>query len=114
MWNLKNILNGNISGVGYAGGMMFRSKLLEEIKIDEQFRVCEDLDFHLQILEKTPIESIHEVLYFYRSHDTNIMKSIKNEERKQIVKQILLKHNKIYLIENNKINKIIKKKNKYF
>ena len=114
VWNLKNILNGNISGVGYAGGMMFRSKLLEEIKIDEQFRVCEDLDFHLQILEKTPIESIHEVLYFYRSHDTNIMKSIKNEERKQIVKQILLKHNKIYLIENNKINKIIKKKNKYF
>lgn len=114
VWNLKNILNGNISGVGYAGGMMFRSKLLEEIKIDEQFRVCEDLDFHLQILEKTSIESIHEVLYFYRSHDTNIMKSIKNEERKQIVKQILLKHNKIYLIENNKINKIIKKKNKYF
>lgn len=119
-WNMKSILNGHVEGCGYAGGMMFRSKLLKEINIDSQFRVCEDFDFHLQILEKTQIKSINEQLYHYRSHSSNTMISAKGGERVKTMKNILEKHRKIYNSQNNiqmsikYLKKPIKKKNKYF
>lgn len=94
-WDLKEILNGKLAGTGYAGGMMFRSSLLDKISIDESYKMCEDFDFHLQILEHMPIMSIHKVLYHYRAHDTNLCKSVKTVERKAIVESILKKHKSI-------------------
>ena len=116
-WDLIKILNGHIYGTGYAGGMMFRSSLLSGISINENYKMCEDFDFHLQILERMPIESINEVLYFYRSHDTNLCKSVKDEERKKINETILNDHRKkLGLLPINIKNKNIKrkKKNKFF
>jgi hypothetical protein len=77
-----------MKGCGYAGGMMFRKKLLKYVKIDESLKVCEDYDFHLQLLEITYIKSIHEILYFYRSHETNIMKTVEKSDRWDIINKI--------------------------
>lgn len=96
IWTLYEALFRDMGKYGYAGGMMFKAELLEKIKIDYSLRVCEDFDFHLQILEHSKIKSIHEPLYFYRSHDSNIMISSRGGERIKIVKQILEKHAKIY------------------
>lgn len=93
-WNLSKILSGDVRGAGYAGGMMFRKSLLSKISINTEYKMCEDLDFHIQILENMPIRSIHERLYFYRSHDTNLCKTISNQERISILKKILASHNK--------------------
>ena len=119
-WDIKTILSGQVDGCGYAGGMMFRAKLLKKIGIDSQFRVCEDFDFHLQILEKAQIKSINKQLYHYRSHTSNIMISARGGERINTMQKILEKHRKLYNIENAKNliitrpKKIITKKNKYF
>lgn len=95
-WNLEDVLiNKNVAGYGYAGGAIFRSNVLSSIKIDEHFHVCEDFDFHLSLLERGKIVSIHEPLYFYRNHETNIMKSIKKRERWDIINKIIEKHRKI-------------------
>lgn len=104
-WDLYDVLSyGNIKNFGYAGGMMFRSSLLKVISINESYRMCEDFDFHIQILEQMPIKSIDETLYFYRSHETNLCKSVKKAERHAINEDILNKHR----ILNN-----ITKKHKY-
>lgn len=95
-WNLKSILDGNYRGAGYAGGMMFRATLLEECTINENYRMCEDFDFHLQILERMPIKSIHETMYFYRSHETNLCKTVSDEKRIGYLNQILEEHKAIY------------------
>lgn len=95
-WNLRAILEGCINGVGYAGGMMFRATLLDKCSINENYRMCEDFDFHIQILENMPITSIHEVLYYYRSHDTNLCKTVSSKKRKEINRTILNEHMKLY------------------
>ena len=43
-----------------------------------------------------PIISIHEVLYHYRSHETNLCKTVSSAERKEINRTILNEHMKIY------------------
>jgi hypothetical protein len=101
---------------GYAGGMMFRSSLLSKIDIDTQFRVCEDFDFHLQILEHTNIKSIHELLYYYRSHNDNIMISARGGERIETMKKILKKHKNMQNIiepHTKVVSKPIKRIKKY-
>ena len=109
IWNLKNIvMDRKINGAGYAGGMMFRSSLLDKISINENYRMCEDFDFHLQILENMPIASIHEVLYFYRAHATNLCKSVKDVERINYIRTILKEHKEIY-INKKSIQKSVKK-----
>ena len=117
-WSLQEALFGDMSKYGYAGGMMFRANLLKSININTQYRVCEDFDFHLQILEHTNIKSIHETLYFYRSHDKNIMISARGGERAQTIKQILDAHRKQYNLVFKKPGiKVVKNtrlKNKYF
>lgn len=111
-WDIKVPLSGKISGYGYEGGMMFKTSLLSKISIDTNLPVCTDLDLHLQILENTKIKSIHEILYYYRSHDNNIMNSIhKSGKWKDIVNTIINKHKHIYCLSQIKNNK---KKNKYF
>jgi len=93
-WDLKEILNGKLSGTGWAGGLMFRSNLLDKISINENYKMCEDFDFHLQILEQMPIMSIHKILYYYRIHNTNLCKSIKRIERLSIIDKIISSHKK--------------------
>ena len=96
-WILKDILfNNKLAGTGYAGGMMFRRDVLKYCYIDESLKMCEDFDFQLQILQHTQIASIHEVLYYYRSHDTNLCKSVKRSERLELIDRILNKHRMIY------------------
>ena len=113
-WNLNEILAGQVRNVGYGGAMMFRSSLLQKISINENYKMCEDFDFHLQILEQMPIQSIHEILYFYRSHETNICKTVKNQERLQIMNKIIQEHRKKTHIKISPTNKINKKRCKYF
>lgn len=95
-WDLKTILDGKYHGAGYAGGMMFRTSLLSKVSINENYKMCEDFDFHLQLLEQMPIKSINRVLYYYRSHDTNLCKTVKTEERLAINEKILKHHREIY------------------
>ena len=96
-WTLKYAIFEDLGRLcGYAGGMMFRASLLNEIDIDTQFRVCEDFDFHLQILEHSKIKSIHEALYFYRAHDNNVMISARGGERVHTMERIIKKHTAIY------------------
>ncbi len=97
VWDIEVPLSGRISGYGYEGGMMFRTSLLKEVAIDPNLPVCTDLDLHLQILERTKIQSIHEILYYYRSHDGNIMNDVhKSGKWKGIVNTIIHKHQKLY------------------
>lgn len=105
VWSLKEALFGNMRGYGYEGGFMFRRELLDEVAIDENFRVCTDFDFNLQVLERMEIKSIHEPLYHYRSHDTNIMISARGGERVRIIKQILEKHRQLYYANRRKPKK---------
>lgn len=98
-WDLYDILyNQGYLGCGYAGGVVFRSSVLAHIEIDESFEICEDFDFHLSLLERErgKIRSIHEPAYLYRSHETNITKQVKKEDRWKIMHRILEKHRKIY------------------
>jgi len=111
-WNLKSVLFGKINGYGYAGGMMFRTSLLSEIAINENYKMCEDFDFHLQILERMPIKSILEPLYYYRAHETNLCNTIKTEERLQINATILAVHRKLYTEMH--LSKLKKKRDRYF
>lgn len=104
-WNLNKILKKDLFGTGYDGGVMVRSSLLTHIKADESLKMAEDFDLQLQILKKMPIESIHEALYHYRTHETNLCKSISKEERHAIIDKIINKH---------KIKSTKKKSNKYF
>ena len=96
-WILKDILFDNkLAGTGYAGGMMFRRDVLRYCSIDESLKMCEDFDFQLQILQHTQIASMREILYYYRSHDTNLCKSVKRSERLELIDKILNKHRMIY------------------
>lgn len=98
IWDLKKALyEDKGKQCGYEGGMMFRADLLSKISIDPHFRVCTDFDFNMQILEHSKIKSIHEPLYHYRSHDSNIMISARGGERIRIMQAIIKKHKKIYL-----------------
>lgn len=81
------------SGYGYAGGVMFRASALDTCSINENYRICEDFDFHLQLLEHGKIKSIHEPLYLYRSHSTNYCKKFNQAQKSLILKQILKEHN---------------------
>ncbi len=94
-FSLEKIRSGKIHGCGYAGGMMFRKELLKNCRINEEYTVCEDFDFHLQILESrkyNKIKSLNEILYFYRSHNTNLMKKFNSNKRRDILRKILNKH----------------------
>ena len=94
-WNINEILNGKLAGTGYAGGMMFRRELLQYCTIDESLKMCEDFDFHLQLLEHMPIASIHEILYYYRAHNTNLCRSVSRDDRLALIERIVTKHKKI-------------------
>lgn len=96
VWSLEEALYGDMRGYGYEGGFLFRKDLLKEVAIDPNYRVCTDFDFNLQVLERMEIMSIHEPLYHYRSHNSNIMISARGGERVRIINQILEKHRKLY------------------
>lgn len=77
---------------GYAGGMMFRSHVLKSLRLDTRFNMCEDLDFHIGLAKLGEVGVIHEPLYFYRKHQSQITSNIKRERRLEIIKTILSKH----------------------
>lgn len=91
-WDIETILNGKYGGTGYDGGMMYRASFLPNVQYDNSFKMASDFDFHLQLLEIAPITSIHEDLYAYRMHNTNLTKSVKTVERKAIISRIVNKH----------------------
>ena len=70
-WDMQSILDGETSGTGFAGGMMFRAGLLKTCSLDTTLPFCEDFDFHLQLLQQAKINSLHEPLYLYRVHPQN-------------------------------------------
>lgn len=77
---------------GYAGGMMFRAEALKHCKLDSKLKMCEDFDFHLQLMKLGKIRGIDESLYYYRQHNKNLCKTISNTERKQYLVYIFRKH----------------------
>lgn len=96
LWNYKNIVTKKLyGGTGYGGGMMFRKELLKKCSIDESLKICEDFDFHLQLLHCMPIGSIHEILYHYRSHNTSLCAGVKRQERWKCLDKIIEKHTKL-------------------
>lgn len=94
-WDLNKILKKDLTGTGYDGGVMVRSSLLKNMKVDESLKMAEDFDLQLQVLEQMPIESIHEILYYYRTHETNLCKSVTKTERHKIIDKIIEKHTRI-------------------
>lgn len=79
-------------GYGYAGGMMFRSSALKTCRINEEYSICEDFDFHLQLLEHGNIKSLHEPFYLYRAHATNYCRTFDRKKKIDFLEQILRKH----------------------
>lgn len=77
---------------GYGGGMMFRALALSTCTIDKKLSMCEDLDFHYQLLKLGKIHGINEPLYLYRQHETNTCKTISKYQRANYLKYIFEKH----------------------
>ena len=92
-WDLQNALS-YPHYHGYAGGMMFRASLLSKVRIMEKYHICEDYDFHLQLMECGKIRSIHEPLYFYRQHDAQVTSNSKHSYRMEVIKSIVRSHKK--------------------
>lgn len=76
---------------GYGGGMMFRSSALNTCFIDQNLVMCEDFDFHLQLLRLGNIKGL-EPMYLYRHHKNNLSKQIKTEKRLECLEYIYQKH----------------------
>lgn len=79
---------------GYGGGMMFRSSALSKCSIDEYLKMCEDFDFHIQLLKLGDIHGINESLYFYRIHQKSLCHNISRTERLSYLDYIYNKHKK--------------------
>lgn len=78
-------------GYGYGCGMMFRRKALESCFFDPAFVVCEDFDFHLQLLKVGKIKGLG-VLYYYRQYETSTIHQYNNKQRFELINRILDKH----------------------
>lgn len=113
VWNLNKILQYELKGTGYDGGMMFRSCLLSSVSIDLKHKVCIDFDLQLQLLEQMPIETLNEILYYYRSNNNCISHSVQGKARKVIMDEILNAHRKKLNIKYKPIKRI-KNSKKYF
>lgn len=77
---------------GYGGGMMFRRSALETCHLDPKLKMCEDFDFHLQLLKLGRIVGIQEPLYKYRRHDASICRQTSKLERAAYMEYIFAKH----------------------
>ena len=86
IWNLNLAKKG--TDYGFAGGMMFRSCVLDKIKIDESFPICEDFEFHTQLMKLGKIHAIHEPLYYYRRHENQTVSKISRDKIKYYQKII--------------------------
>ena len=89
----KNPLSGNVLNSVFvrqhvpAGSMMFSKNLFYKFSgFDERLKE-EDWDFVIRSAANTNFTSIKEPLFFYRSHESNIMKK---RGRKEILKQKIL------------------------
>ena len=52
-----------------------------------------------------PIKSIHQIMYFYRSHETNMCKTVTNDKRLEFIREILKEHNEKYKANHSELNK---------
>lgn len=90
-WNCN--IRSKAHSYGYAGGMMFRKSALKHCLIDENLKMCEDFDFHLQLLKLGKIRTIQDFpMYLYRQHENNLCKQVKNSERLEYLDYIYRKH----------------------
>lgn len=76
---------------GYGGGVMFRAEALKSCSIDEKLAMCEDFDFHLQLLRLGDIKGLRP-MYLYRHHTNNLSKTITKEKRLGCLEYIFKKH----------------------
>lgn len=106
-WDIRKILNGNLQGTGYDGGMMFRRSLLPKLAINMEHKVCVDFDLQMQLLRLMPIQTLPEYLYYYRINDLCISHSVQGSARKTIMKKIIDYHKRKLVIKKPK-------KEKYF
>ncbi len=89
----KNPLSGNVLNSVFvrqhvpAGSMMFSKNLFDKINGFDESLKEEDWDFVIRSAANTNFISIKEPLFFYRSHETNVMKT---RGRKEIFKQKIL------------------------
>ena len=89
----KNPLSGNVLNSVFvrqhvpAGSMMFSKNLFDKINGFDESLKEEDWDFVIRSAANTNFISIKEPLFFYRSHETNVMKT---RGRKEIFKQKVL------------------------
>lgn len=64
------------------GAVMFEKKALESYSFDENKKHVEDYDFWSRISWACKLYNIQEVLYYYRSHDTQVTKLFFDTQRK--------------------------------
>ena len=89
----KNPLSGNVLNSVFvrqhvpAGSMMFSKNLFDKLSGFDESLKEEDWDFVIRSAANTNFTSIKEPLFFYRSHESNIMKK---RGRKEILKQKIL------------------------
>ena len=88
-WNLDDITRGKFRGYGYAGGMMFRSYVLSKIFLNEEYHICEDFEFHVKLLRFGKIHSLHENLYHYRKHDSQITGKFGRAQRAKYIQDVI-------------------------
>lgn len=91
-FTLDTNIRSKCSLYGYGGGMMFRRSALETCKLDPRLRMCEDFDFHLQLMKVGRIVSIQEPLYKYRRHDNSVCRQTTKLERSAYMEYIFAKH----------------------
>ena len=86
-WSIKLAAEGK--DFGYAISMMFRSSVLKDITTNESLPICEDFDFHVNLMRFGKIKSLHEGLYFYRKHNEQITRRIPVKERKNYYNKVI-------------------------
>lgn len=98
IWNMpvdfENIKSTMLFSTGVANPTgVIRRRLFSELKFwyDDNLIVAEDYDFWTRIAEATKIANLSEVLFLYRTHDSNIGVTSNNKEKVQCSKKVMLK-----------------------
>lgn len=100
---IKQVVNGNIQGVCW--GYLFKRKLLENIKFDENTSYMEDTLFIIQVLLKVKeIKVVRNAIYNHNLNEVSLTKNPNNIENRL----------NGYIYSINKINEILKENNIFY